>query len=508
MFGNDQAKQRAGVIVLCLLLAVAWLGTRGVWDPDEGRYSNVALHMLDSGDWVDTMRSDEVGHWTKPPLTYWAIATSVAAFGHTAFAARLPMALSYLACVGLAGLCARRLRPGSGTLAAVVYATMALPFGASQWISTDAPLAACQALAMWAYVEYRFGPWSRPAAWLVLAGAGLGLAFMTKGPPALVGLPAMLLLGGLAPPSRRATAGWRVAAVVAFALVALPWFIVVVLRHPGLLGYLLGAEVVDRVATDRFARFGAWWGWVIYAPTLLLGTLPWTMDLLRACARLPAACRRWRTRQAREHEAAGLFLLLWAALPLLVFCLARSRLPLYVLPVFMPLAIVIAIIRLDRGVGLPRWHWLLLWAALLLGARIGSAHWATHKDASAWAEAIMARTGGRFSEIVFVEDMARYGLHLHLGVEVEKISLQEDRQARFNPVYDESLSHELADVAAEPDILFVTPEREWPAVRARAQELGYTLEPLGTPYRGRIFFRAHCASANPACLSTPSARSP
>ena len=82
------------IAAMAIVLALGFLGTRGIWDPDEGRYTNVALNMLDSGDWLNPRRSNEVGHWTKPPLTYWAIASSVAVFGQNAFAARLPSALS------------------------------------------------------------------------------------------------------------------------------------------------------------------------------------------------------------------------------------------------------------------------------------------------------------------------------------------------------------------------------------------------------------------------------
>src|SRR4249919_231318 len=92
----------AWIAALAIVLALLFLGSRGIWDPDEGRYTNVALHMLDSGDWIDPHRSEEVNHWTKPPLTYWAIASSVAVFGHNAWAARLPAALSYLLCIWLA----------------------------------------------------------------------------------------------------------------------------------------------------------------------------------------------------------------------------------------------------------------------------------------------------------------------------------------------------------------------------------------------------------------------
>lgn len=83
--------------LLGILLGLGFLGSRGIWDPDEGRYTNVALVMLDSGDWLDPMRNEDTGHWTKPPVTYWLVAASVAAFGRNPWAARLPIALAYLA---------------------------------------------------------------------------------------------------------------------------------------------------------------------------------------------------------------------------------------------------------------------------------------------------------------------------------------------------------------------------------------------------------------------------
>ena len=50
-------------------------------------------------------------------------------------------------------------------------------------------------------------------------------------------------------------------------------------------------------------------------------------------------------------------------------------------------------------------------------------------------------------EVVFVEDMARYDLHLHLGLGtiIEKFSLQGVPQTRFNPVFDEPLAVELQE---------------------------------------------------------------
>lgn len=483
-------RQRAWIVLLALVLAFGFLGTRGIWDPDEGRYTNVALNMLDTGDWLNPQRSHEVGHWTKPPLTYWTIAASVAAFGENTWAARLPTALAYLLCTFLAWRTARRIAPGAEDMAALAFATMLLPLGASQLVTTDFLLAACESLALWAFVEARFGDGRAPRRWIALMWAGFALAFLTKGPPGLLPLLVVVSYDLLV---RDATPRHRIfdaAGLVVFVLLALPWFVAVILGNPGLFQYFIGDEVVNRVTSNEFGRHGEWYGWIeIYVPTLLLGTLPWTATLWRWAKRLPAAMRGWTTRAARRQDRGALLLALWIALPLLVFCLSQSRMPLYVLPLFVPLAIVVARQRLLERRGPPSWRAIAAWGVLLLALKVSAAHWPSHKDASAWADAIRARTQGPISEVLFVDDMARYGLHLHLNAEIEKLSLASmDSAARFNPEFDEDVLDELAD-DADPHALWVVREQDMAAVRRLLAGHGIDIVPQGTPYERRVLFR-------------------
>lgn len=474
------------IAALALVLGLGFLGSRGIWDPDEGRYTNVALNMLDSGDWINPRRSHEVGHWTKPPLTYWAIAASIRVLGANPWAARLPSALAFLLCTWLAWRVARRIAPGSEAPAAVVYATMAFTVGASQMITTDYVLSACVGVAMWAFVEARFAARKAPH-WLVLMWAALALAFIAKGPPALVYLLVVVVFDWLMPP-RRDHRAFHAAGLAVFVLLALPWYIAVIAGHPGLFRYFIGDEVVNRVATNEFGRHGEWYGWLtVYGPTLLIGTLPWTPVLWRWACRLPSRLREWQVPAARASDGGTLLLATWILLPLLVFCLARSRLPLYLLPLFLPMAVAIGTQWRKEGRAL-RWRWLLAWTAVLLGLKFAAAQWPTHKDASAWAEAIRARVPGAIGEVVFVEDMARYGLHLHLGthVQVEKVSLAPQHPAAFNPPFDETLAMELAE--HEPGVVWICKEDAWPALRARIAALGYEARQDGTPYRDRIVF--------------------
>ena len=59
--------------------------------------------MLESGDWLVPRLSDHQEHLTKPPLYYWAVATSIAAFGANEWSVRLPNALAFLL-TGFAGM--------------------------------------------------------------------------------------------------------------------------------------------------------------------------------------------------------------------------------------------------------------------------------------------------------------------------------------------------------------------------------------------------------------------
>jgi len=119
---------------------------------------------------------------------------------------------------------------------------------------------------------------------------------------------------------------------------------------------------------------------------------------------------------------------------------------------------------------------------------LGSAFWPTHKNAAQWADAIRERATGPVHEVVFVEDMARYGLHLHMGVstEIEKLSQDDVPESRFDPQFDESLAVELAE--SETHLIWVCKQDYWPVLQKLIAEKGYRATALGTPYQRRVIF--------------------
>ena len=92
------ASGRRPAFRLCLIAAAALilylpgLGRPALWEPDEGRYGEIAREMYLSGDYV-TPRDNFVRYFEKPPLVYWCETAAISVLGTNEFAVRLPAAL-------------------------------------------------------------------------------------------------------------------------------------------------------------------------------------------------------------------------------------------------------------------------------------------------------------------------------------------------------------------------------------------------------------------------------
>lgn len=434
---------RRPALLALLAFALAFQGSRGIWEPDEGRYTNVALRMIRSGDWLTPTLHPEVPHFSKPPLTYWAIAGSVGLLGRNEWAARLPNAIAFVFTVLLVGRMARRLAPGREDLAAVVQATSLFPFVAANIVTTDTLLALFTTLAMAGFVEWRFAP-ERPRSGLTVMGLAFGLAFLTKGPPGLLPLLAIVAttlrfdgIRGLWPlrPGR---------GFLLFCVVGLGWYLVEVLRFPDLLGYLLGSEVAARVASDAFDRNATLLGLVrAYFPVILLAGLPWSAWAV------PRALRRRGSRGAGASPEPSAWLLgAWLILPTLVFLASSSRQPLYLLQLAPAAALAMAR-ALPEDALLPRRRrlWIGAWIALLIALKAGAAWVPSPRDGRALAARLARVLPEKPRELVVVQHKPPYSLSFYFDVDVEGVKLETVAGAPNEPAYRpllEPLSSEIA----------------------------------------------------------------
>lgn len=425
--GRSWRRPLLWLIVLGLVLGFAFQGTRGLWSPDEGRYVGAALQMLDSGNFLAPGYSPSELNFSKPPLTYWVIAASLQVFGRNTWAARAPYAFSLVLTMWVLYAMGKRLLPERPWLPGLVYGCTLFPFFTANIISTDVFLTLFEALAVLGFVRSIVFDSERDRRQGVsLMWLGFGLAFLTKGPPGLLPLLAILIHAA-------GREGWRgmgrlftMAGIAAFLVVGFTWYLLAAWRYPWLLHYFLHQEVYGRIFTAVHRRHPGLFGWaVVYLPVLVLGSLPWWPGLFRAMRSgiSRANWRNWYRRQAIEP-----FLLLWFLVPFVVFCLSQSRLPLYVLPLFLPLSLLVALQLRDRiNLQVPRQRVVLcLWVIALVAAK-GAAAYAMHpaEDNRQAAREIAAMTPLQDVAAVIVivntdamyaiEEQTPWGLRLYLN---------------------------------------------------------------------------------------------
>ncbi len=175
----------------------------------------------------------------KPPLSTWLMGLSVRVFGFSSFAMLLPQALCTVAAVGLLFSTVRRLfGPTAGLLAAGALALTPITVAVGRVNNPDALMVLLLVAATWMVVKALESGRTRQ---LVLAGAFVGLAFMTKMLAGWMIAPALALAYGIAgPPKLGARLTQLLAAGASMVAVSAAWPLAVTL-WPGSAPYVGGS---------------------------------------------------------------------------------------------------------------------------------------------------------------------------------------------------------------------------------------------------------------------------
>jgi 4-amino-4-deoxy-L-arabinose transferase len=259
------------------------------------------------------------------------IAIGQAIFGDNLLGVRIASALSSGASVWLTYLMARRLwnTPRISAACALLYMSFGLIAGQAGYANLDPQFtlwANLSFVAVWFAIDSntvraRLGSWA-------LLGAACGMGLMTKGflallLPVLVALPYMIW-------QRRFSELLRYGpvAVLVAALVSVPWALAVHLREPDFWRFFFWHEHIRRFAAGDDAQHARpWW---FYLPLMFAATLPWAVLLPSTLL------RTWR----EKSEPKTAFLALWFLLPLGFFSLSSGKLPTYIMPCLMPVALL------------------------------------------------------------------------------------------------------------------------------------------------------------------------
>jgi 4-amino-4-deoxy-L-arabinose transferase-like glycosyltransferase len=307
-----------GLLVLVAVLAMLTLGALPLVDEDEGEYAQVAAELAHAPNWLAPTLNGQP-FYEKPILLFWLQAPLVWLVGPVEWAFRLPSAVCTL--LWLLALSAF-LRPRGDWVAADaavwLAATSAGIVVVGRAATMDAPIILLLTLTLldaWRWLEYGRVPWLRRAA----VWAALGM--LAKGPVALV-IPAAVL-GSFLLVSPAARARWRGLldpwAWLILLTMALPWYAWYGWHSDGeFLRYFLLRENAGRLGGSLQGHGGS--------PLYYLAVLP--LLLLPHGSVLAAAPRALRDSWQQPLDR---FLLLWFACVFLIFSLAGTKLPHYLL---------------------------------------------------------------------------------------------------------------------------------------------------------------------------------
>jgi 4-amino-4-deoxy-L-arabinose transferase-like glycosyltransferase len=363
------ARERWLYFALAGLIVLVWLATlsaRPLFNPDEGRYAEIPREMQSGGDWV-IPHLDGLAYIEKPPLQYWATALTYELLGASVFSARLYTALCALGAVAIVWLLARRLwDEAAGWRTASVLASLSLFTVMGQLLTLDMSLTFFMTLSL---AGFLLAQRDRAPRWMLLAWLAAALGVLTKGPVAAAIPAAVLIVYTLI---TRETGAWRrlelKTGLPLFLAVTVPWHWLAAGRLPDFLQFFFIHEHIARYLTPSAGREEAVW---FFGAVFIAGTLPWTLPALRIL------CTGWRARSAPGEFNHALFLWLWIVFVLGFFTLSDSKLIPYILPALPAVALLIGALppaTLRRDV-IATAILVALAAAALLAASVGLPQW-------------------------------------------------------------------------------------------------------------------------------------
>lgn len=341
---SSQPFMRVSPAVVGWLLAAAFFilllprtGRVPPWRGDERFYTDAAMQMQQSGDWLTPRYNDGTLRFRKPGMTYWAVLGSYKLFGVGVMSSRLPSLLAGALTVGLTFWMGMKvfgqLRPALG--GAVLLAATSLMFKMSLRATPDALLTLFMTVSCYGFVRVLHAG-RRDHVSLLLGYGGAALAIATKG---LLGLLPPLFAWIWCVSARRD--GVRPKELISWPalLVAVPlagfWYVLVFLQHgAGALTEFFGDQVAERVPASPFRVL---WLPAGYLLDLLYNLMPWSLF---------AAVLLWkRLGCAREflaaHRRMALLTTIWLAGFLLIFSAGNMYRVRYFLPVFPLLCVVL-----------------------------------------------------------------------------------------------------------------------------------------------------------------------
>lgn len=367
------------IALLLAFTAAIFLATSfrpSLLDDADATHAEAAKEMIERDDWV-TLHVNGVRYLEKAPMLYWAVAASFRVFGFNAFAVRFPIVLA----IALLAFVAYRFgrwaySEKAGLYAAAILASCAGMFLFTRVMIPEALLTLWFTLAHYCFLRGFFGE-GKEKHWYYGLYAAIALCVLTKGligiifvagPIGLFLLLTRSLLGEIR--HLRLFTG-----TLLLLAIAAPWHLLAGFRNDRFFWFYFVNEHFKRFLGTREPKDYNRVPFVFYWLMHLLWLFPWSVAVPLLGSQKPAI-----NRKAERERLINLYVWLWAALILVFFNISTSQ-EYYTFPVYAPLALLLGA-AFTKAEESPQAQRYLTWAqgalafvALIAASVLGALVW-------------------------------------------------------------------------------------------------------------------------------------
>lgn len=325
------------------IIYVMLLGAYPLLEPDETRYVTMARDMFTSGNYLTLYLNGEY-FFEKPPLFFWLESLSFWFFKDISeFTARFPVVILSLLPLGLLFSLSEKVKNQKFAFlnSAILLTTLEYVL-ITKIAMLDSVLTSLVSSSVLCYFFTFFVSEENKKYFWYSCYILMGLAVLAKGIPGVVIPAGTILAGTIIFRTYKETLKNMPVGIVLFLIIALPWHIIMLLKHGSLffneyiikhhLMRFLGAEVIHRNEPVYF-----------YFVTLLWGLFPWIFSLL-------SSLRKPRKFNLENGYDKFLVLNITAILVILLFfSCSGAKLITYILPVYPFFAVLIGHIWYERS---------------------------------------------------------------------------------------------------------------------------------------------------------------
>ncbi len=332
-----------------------------LWSSDEGRFAEIARAMTVSNNWI-VPYFNGLPYLEKPIFAVWTTAISFKLFGINTLTARIPGILSGLAGLAAIFLFTRRLFDvHTAVCATLCLMTTAGYVLVARFAVIDMQMVFFLSISLLAIMTAIFEKKSR---YYLLAAAMMGITLLLKGLLGLA-LPFLIFLT-YALFSRRMDEFKKVpwlAGILILLAVSAPWIWAITRLEPEFLDVFFFQHQFKRFSSGSFGRSRPFF---FFTYVFLVAAFPW-------CLFLPAAIKQaWKSSGTQKQKI--IFLFCWLAVIFVFFSIPRSKLPYYIIPACVPMAVLAGIFisnwlrgTLPLSEGWAQWSWKILSSVFLIG---------------------------------------------------------------------------------------------------------------------------------------------